>query len=135
MYHMVAIPPLDQHVHRFIWRDYETEREQAVYLKTVLTFGDRSAPTIAITAMRKTAEMSKESNPKPAEAIIKNAFVDDICDSVQNVEEAKAMTSSIEKVLETGGSEAETERVLGTVWLPDDDMLTFKIKMVISHPI
>lgn len=65
-------------------------------------------------------------------------------------------TSSIDKVLKTGGfhvkkwdsnatlamdinseevvlgSEAETERVLGTVWLPGDDMLTFKIKMVIS---
>ena len=25
MYHMISIPPLDQHVHRFIWRDYETE--------------------------------------------------------------------------------------------------------------
>ena len=92
MYHMIAIPPLDQHVHRFIWRDYETEREPDVYVKTVLTFGDRPAPTMAITAMRKTAEMNKESNPKAAEAIIKNAYVDDICDSVQNVEEAKAMT-------------------------------------------
>ena len=90
MYHMIAIPPLDQHVHRFIWRDYETERETDVYVKTVLTFGDRPAPTMAITAMRKTAETSKESNPKAAEAIIKNAYVDDICDSVQNVEEAKA---------------------------------------------
>ena len=90
MYHMIAIPPLDQHVHRFIWRDYETERETDVYVRTVLTFGDRPAPTMAITAMRKTAETSKESNPKAAEAIIKNAYVGDICDSVQNVEEAKA---------------------------------------------
>ncbi|XP_067030552.1 uncharacterized protein [Acropora muricata] len=90
MYHMIAIPPLDQHVHRFIWRDYETEREPDVYVKTVLTFRDRPAPTMAITAMRKTAEMSKESNPKAAETIAKNAYVDDICDSVQNVGEGKA---------------------------------------------
>lgn len=125
-------------------------------MKTVLRFGDRPAPTMAITAMRKMAEMSKESNRKAAEAIIKNAYVNDICDAVQNVEEAKAMTSSIDKVLETGGfhvqkwvsnanladdsnseevvlgSETEMEQVLGTVWLPEDDMLTFKIKMVIS---
>ncbi|XP_068671013.1 uncharacterized protein [Montipora capricornis] len=87
---MIAIPPPDQHVHRFIWRDYETEREPDGYVKTVLTFGDRPAPTMAITAMRKTAEMNKESNPKATEAIIKNAYVDDICDSVQNVEEAKS---------------------------------------------
>lgn len=39
-------------------------------------------------------------------------------------------SSSEEVVL---SSEAETERVLGTVWLPEDNMLTFKIKMVISR--
>ena len=27
MYHMVAIPPVDQHLHRFLWRNYETERQ------------------------------------------------------------------------------------------------------------
>ena len=75
---MIAIPPLDQHVHRLIWRDYETEREPDVYVKTVLTLGDRHAPTMEITSMRKTAEMNKESNPKAAEAIIKNAYVNDI---------------------------------------------------------
>ena len=26
MYHMVGIPPIDQHVHRFLWRSFETER-------------------------------------------------------------------------------------------------------------
>lgn len=30
------------------------------------------------------------------------------------------------------GSEAETERGLGTVWLPEDGMLTFEIKLVIA---
>lgn len=103
MYHMIAIPPLFQHVHRFIWRVYETEQEPDVYVKTVLTFGDRPAPTMAITAMRKTAEMRKESNAKAAETMIKNTYVDDICNSVQNVDESRAMTSSIDKVLETGG--------------------------------
>ena len=53
--------------------------------------------------MRKTAEMRKESNAKAAETMIKNTYVDDICNSVQNVDESRAMTSSIDKVLETGG--------------------------------
>ena len=43
-------------VHRFSWpRSYETERESDIYVKTVLTFRDRLAPTIVITAMRETA--------------------------------------------------------------------------------
>ena len=119
-------------------------------------FGDHPAPTMAIMAMQKTAKMNKERNPKAAKTITKNAYVNDICDSVQNVEEAKAMTSRIDKVLKTSGfrvkkwisnanladdnhseevvlgSEAETERVLGTVWHPEQDMLTFKIKMVMD---
>ena len=41
MYHMVAIPPVDQHVHRFLRRSYETERERDIYVKMFLTFGDR----------------------------------------------------------------------------------------------
>lgn len=27
MYHVVAILPIDQHVHRFLWRNMETERD------------------------------------------------------------------------------------------------------------
>ena len=38
---MVAIPQVDQHVHRFLRRSYETEREPDIYVKTFLTFGDR----------------------------------------------------------------------------------------------
>jgi len=57
------------------------EREPDVYVRTVLTFRNHPAPTMAITAMRKTAEMNKESNLKEAEAITTNAYVD-ISDSV-----------------------------------------------------
>ena len=57
MYHMVAIPPVDQHVYRFLWpRSYESERKPDIYVKRVVTFGDRLALTMAITAMGKTAK-------------------------------------------------------------------------------
>ena len=103
MYHMVAIPPLDQHVHRFLWRNYDTERRPDTYVKTVLTFGDRPAPTMAITAMHKTAKLKQDAKPKAAEAIINNAYVDDICDSAGNASEAKTLISDVDEVLEAGG--------------------------------
>ena len=78
---MVSIPPIDQHVHRFLWGNFETDRELDTYVKTVLTFGDRPAPTMAITALHKTTTMKEDQKPKVAEAIIKNSYVDDICDS------------------------------------------------------
>jgi len=65
MYHTIAIPEEDQHVQRFLWRSVEVNRDPDTYVKTVLTFGDRPAPTMAITAMRNTAKMKKEENPEP----------------------------------------------------------------------
>ena len=48
MYHRVLIPEVpDQHVHRYLWRNMETERPPDVYVKTVLTFGDKPAPAVA----------------------------------------------------------------------------------------
>ena len=39
--------------------------------------------------------MKKEELPRAAKAILKNAYVDDICDSVNNVPEGKALMSDI----------------------------------------
>ena len=152
---MIAIPEADQHVHRFLWRNFEVNRQPDTYVKTVLTVGDRPAPTMAITAMRKTAKI-KEEKPRAAEAILKNAYVDDICDSVKNTKEAKALMADVDEVLESGGfhvkqwtSSAQTsategpnevvlggqshvEKVLGTVWLPEIDTFTFKIKIELA---
>ena len=44
MYHMISIPPIDQHVHRFLWRSFETKREPDTYVKTVLTFWRSTCP-------------------------------------------------------------------------------------------
>ena len=58
---------------------------------------------MAITAMRKTAKVKEEEKPRAAEAILKNAYVDDICDSVNNEQEANVLMSDIDDVLEAGG--------------------------------
>ena len=67
--HMVATTRVDQRVHRFLWRSYETEREPDNKVQTVLTFGDCQAPTMAITAMRKAAKRKQDVKPKAAEAM------------------------------------------------------------------
>ena len=59
MYHRIRIPPKDQHVHRYLWRDLEKERDPVTYVKTVLTFGDKPAPAMAQIALQKTAEGTK----------------------------------------------------------------------------
>ena len=127
-----------------------------IYVETVLTSGDRPAPTMAITAMRKTAKLKQDDKPKAAEAIINNAYVDDIRDSVNHENEAKSLISEVDELLGAGrfqvkkwtsnaalnykessevvvlGGESHTEKVLGTVWLPKEDKFSFKIKIELA---
>ena len=153
MYHRVLVPEEDQHVHRFLWRNMETEKEPDVYVKTVLTFGDKPAPAMAQIALQKTAEENLASHPEAAKAIKDNSYMDDICDSVETVERARKQTDDIDTVLATGGfkvkgwtsnktekndSDGEMEikmlkgdsgeKVLGIAWNNQTDTFSFKVK-------
>ena len=55
-YHRILIPLNDQHVHRFLWWNLETDRPPDTYVMNVLTFGDKHAPAMAQVTLRKTAE-------------------------------------------------------------------------------
>lgn len=59
MYHSVKISPLDQHTHRFLWRDLEEREPPDTYVMTSVSFGDKPAGAIAMLAMRKTAERAQ----------------------------------------------------------------------------
>ena len=161
MYHRILIPGRNQQVHRFLWRNHETSREPDVYIKTVLTFGDKPAPAMAQTALRKTAEESKITHPKAAEVVTKNAYMDDICDSVDTVMEAKQQTEDIDTVLEKGGFKLKgwisnkrlrspcqnekrdmatmfqgaEENVLAITWNNQSDTLSFKVNFELINRI
>ena len=159
VYYRVPIPESDQHAHRFLWRNFNTQREPDVYVKTVLTFGDKPAPAMAETALRKTAEEKRGEYPEAAETLIKNSYMDDICDSVDTVKQAKKLTQDIGKVLESGGfavkgwtsnkdftetqnlergfktpQEEREGRVLGLVWNCNADEFRFKVKLEFLNP-
>ena len=159
MYHRVLIPKEDQDVHRLLWRNLEMDREPDVYAKTVLTFGDKPASAMAQIALRKTAEEARETNPEAAKTLLENSYVDDICDSVPNVEKAQQFTTDVDKVLASGGFKVKgwtsnhvltednsnqdgssstgmtlltnetAEKVLGLVWDHLKDVFTFKFNV------
>ena len=93
----------NQHVHRFLWRNLEDDREPDVYVKTVVTFRDKPAPAMAQLALRKTAEECKEIKQEAAKVLTKNVYMDNICESVNTVEEAKKLAEDIDIVLINGG--------------------------------
>jgi len=74
MYHRIHIPEADQQVHRFLWRNLKTDQEPDVYVKTVLTFGDKPAPAMAHIALRKIAGEAKEKFPEAAQVLKDNTY-------------------------------------------------------------
>ena len=60
MYHSVYISEKDQHTHRYLWRNLDTEKLPETYIMKVISFGDRPAGAIASVALLNTAEMQKD---------------------------------------------------------------------------
>ena len=159
MYHRVRIPLKDQHVHRYLWRDLEKERDPDTYVKTVLTFGDKPAPAMAQIALQKTAEENQELYPEAAKAIKANSYMDNLCDSLDTVKQAQKQTEDIDKILETGGFRVKEwisnktpsqedsredmamkmlegdskEKVFGLEWKHKVDKFWYKVKVDLSN--
>ena len=95
MYHHNYMPLEDQHVPRYLWQDLETQHDPDTYVKTVLTFGDKPAPTMAQITLQKTPEENQEFCPEAAKAIKVNSYVDDLCDSLDTIKQAQKQTEDI----------------------------------------
>lgn len=67
MYHTVKTRTIEQHTHRFLWRDMNINREPDTYVIQRVSFGDKPSGAIATMAMRKTAEMSSKRYPQAQE--------------------------------------------------------------------
>ena len=83
MYHTVRTGVIEQHTHRFHWRDMDVTREPDTYVTQIVSY--KPSGTIATVALPKTAEMAKENFPKASELLINNTYMDDIINSVDNV--------------------------------------------------
>ena len=76
MYNSVRIRLVDQHCHRFLWRDMDSERKPDTYVITRVNMGDKPAGSIATLALRKTAEMNVDEFPVESKIIINSSYMD-----------------------------------------------------------
>ncbi|XP_068235508.1 uncharacterized protein [Palaemon carinicauda] len=149
MYNAVRLKELEQHTHRFIWRDADYSRPPNHHVLAAVGFGDRPSGVIAITALKKTASIKENELPEIKNIIDRNKYVDDIIFSCEDVNKAKKLMGNMNLVLNEGGfkikhwimSKNETfdkelkllyageERVLGLHWIPRKDIFFFKIKV------
>ncbi|XP_068229330.1 uncharacterized protein [Palaemon carinicauda] len=149
MYNSVRLKELEQHTHRFVWRDADYSRPPNHHVLTAVGFGDRPSGVIAITALKKTASIKENEFPEIKNIIDRNTYVDDIIFSCEDVNKAKKLMGNMNLVLNEGGfkikhwimSNNETldnelkllyageEKVLSLHWIPRKDIFFFKIKV------
>ena len=148
MYHTIRTGELEGHLRRLLWRDFEIDRDPDVYVFVTVTFGDKPAGCIAVTALRETAEMFSELAPNAAEIIKRDTYMDDVISGAADIETAKSLISSIREIAEKGGfafkdfvisgdsaSNQElpesscTDRVLGVEWSPPKDVIAIKLNL------
>ncbi|XP_068235731.1 uncharacterized protein [Palaemon carinicauda] len=149
MYNAARLKELEQHTHRFVWRDADYSRPPNHHVLTAVGFGDRPSGVIAITALKKTASIKENEFPEIKNIIDRNTYVDDIIFSCEDVNKAKKLMGNMNLVLNEGGfkikhwimSNNETldkelkllypgeEKVLSLHWIPRKDIFFFKIKV------
>ena len=156
MFHSIKIPIIDQMTHRFRWRDMDITRGPDEYVMTVVNMGDKPPGPMAMTALRKTAEMGRNRYPEAAKAILENTNMDHLCDSVGDEKELDRRTDEIDEILAEGGFQIKgwnkttkgsvelevrvnvtspepgkesDENVLGLLWNVATGMVSLKVKL------
>ena len=148
MYHTIRTGELEGHLRRLLWRDLEVDRDPDVYIFETVTFGDKPAGCIAVTALRETADMFSELDSNAAEIIKRDTYMDDVISGAENTEVAKSLISSIKEISQKGGfafkefvmsgdhvgnqelpESSSTDRVLGVEWSPPNDTICVKFNL------
>jgi hypothetical protein len=81
MFNSVYLKALEQHCHRFLWRDLQQHRPPDIYVIQRVNMGDTPAPAISTEAVYKTAELYREDSPQAANLLKHSSYVDDLIDS------------------------------------------------------
>ena len=102
MFHAIKISELDQNTHRFLWRDLDMNKKPNDYAMLSVSFGDKPSAAIAITALRKTAELAEERYPEAANVLKKSVYMDDFVDSFESYRQASKIVQDIDEVLKIG---------------------------------
>ena len=99
MYNSIRTRLLDQHCHRFLWREMDLNKKPDTYVITRVNMGDKASGSIATSALRKIAEMKAKEFPLESGILINSSYMDDIIDSTDTVESAQKITKNITHIL------------------------------------
>ena len=145
MYHNVQTGQMEAHVRRLLWRECDHGRPPDIYCFERVTFGDRPAGCIVVSALRATAEMFSHLSAKASNVLIHDSYMDDTLSGDNTAEEAKELAMDIQTIAMEGGfkykkfvfsgeyeANGETkpaEKALGVIWNPSQDTIGVRIDL------
>ena len=103
MFNSIFTEAVEQHCHRFLWRDLETDKEPDTHIILRVSMGDRLAGAISSEALYKTATLFEEQFPSVAEVLRHSPDVDDIVDSASSFEAAVSLAKETDTMLSKAG--------------------------------
>ena len=105
MFSQVLVDERDRNVYRFVWfPSGDVNKPPIDYCMQTHVFGTKCSPSCAAFALQKTAEENvTAASQHTVEVVRKNFYVDDLCTSCDNVQEAVQLKSQLCKLLESGG--------------------------------
>lgn len=150
MYNSIYIDEVEQHYHRFLWRNLDFEKPPDTYAILRVNMGGKPAGVISTEAIYLTAEMHQKEFPKVAHILRSSTCVYDIVVSVSDLASAVKLATDTNSVLSSAGfdikhwlfsgeqgvrtspdkppnvSEGDklTTKVLGVSWSPERDMIS-----------
>ena len=102
MYLQICLPEADTHVHRFLWRNLETQFKPKIYRLLRVTFGDKPSPDMASYVLLHIGEKHKSEYPNASVVIERDRYMDDLIHSCRTSEEAIKCIDQLDHVLQTG---------------------------------
>ncbi len=151
MYHTIKISMLNQHTHRYLWRDSGSSSPPDHYVLTSVTFRNRPSGVIATLALRQTVHKFGSEFPEVKDMIMNNTYVYDILHSSNSVDRAFNLICDTENILSLGSfhvkhwvisgcheshdvsvMESDWEKILGLKWKPKEDLFFFTVNVNFS---
>ena len=102
MYRQIWIHPDQQDYQRILWRRRPEDQIVSFRLKTV-TYGTASAPWLATRCLNKIADEIQDSQPRAAEIIRSEFYVDDLLSGADSIKEAMEIQEEVNQVLQSYG--------------------------------
>ena len=103
MYLKIKLRPEDQHYHRLLWRDVQSDREPGVYEFDRVVFGVNSSPFQAQSVAQEYVRQRKSELSLAVQTVLERTYIDDSMEPVPDVKTRVELNIQLSRLSESAG--------------------------------